>query len=161
LVAKFSLAEFGAAKLPVDIETSFEAILQRKKMEPVSPEKTQGKRQSGDDAEVSVPKRPRIAPPGQGDSYSNGGQSFQGFPNAFTPNPHFTPQQQPAAFSNRLHPFNTNNHMRLPHRMDHMPLQADQEIQPVSEDLACVYIAQVVGTCGESHAKNIKHAIRA
>jgi hypothetical protein len=37
----------------------------------------------------------------------------------------------------------------------------DQEIQPASEDLVCVYIAQIVGTYGESHAKNIKHAIRA
>jgi hypothetical protein len=37
----------------------------------------------------------------------------------------------------------------------------DQEIQPASEDLACVHIAQIVGTYGESHAKNTKHAIRA
>jgi hypothetical protein len=63
LVAKFSLAEFWPAKSPGDIETSFDAILERKKMEPVSPEKTQGKRQSGDDAEVPAPKTPRIALP--------------------------------------------------------------------------------------------------
>jgi hypothetical protein len=110
LVAKFNSAEFWAANSPLDIDTLFEAILERKKMEPVSPEKTQGKRQIGDDAEVSGPKRQRIATPGQGNSYSNGGHSFQGFPNAFTPNPHFPPQQQPATFQ----PFTSFQHQQ-PH----------------------------------------------
>jgi hypothetical protein len=65
LVAKFYSAEFWAANSPVDIETLFEAILKRKKMEPLSPEKLQVKRQIGDDAKASAPKRSRMATPGQ------------------------------------------------------------------------------------------------